>query len=98
MFTSDGSKIPDAPNKDPDSSVDYGCDWAAWLKDGESISLSEWLPVTGLTQSNSLINGAITAVTLDGGTIGERYKLTNRITTSLGRTEDRSMFILCKGK
>lgn len=98
MLIHDGINIPVAPNKDPESVIDYGCDWAEWLKDGESITNSQWLPVTGLTLSNDLVNGAITSVTLAGGTVNDKYTLTNRITTSLGRTEDRSMKIFCRQK
>jgi len=96
-FIHDGSTIPLAPVKDPDSTIDYGCDWSSWLAESENISASSWL-VSGLDTSGEVNNGVITGVTLSGGTVGESYQLTNRVTTSFGRTEDRSMIIRCLNK
>ena len=36
------------------------------------------------------------SVTLSGGTAGETYSVTSRITTSGGRTLDRSFMIICR--
>jgi len=98
MFIHDGETIPTAPTKDPDAVIDYGSDWRAWLQDGESISVSAWLIPNGLTGSIETNAQGITGVTLSGGSSGDNYTITNRITTSLGRTEDRSMHIRCRNK
>lgn len=97
-FVSDGTFIPDAPPKDPDSIIDYGVDWSAWLASGETISTSAWVVPTGLTNVSESNTTTATAIFVSGGDIGETYTLTNRIVTSAGRTEDRSMLIACQQK
>ena len=102
-FVNDGTFIPTAPSKDPDSIIDYGLDWNSttygpWLATGETITTSTWIVPTGLTSVSESNNTTATAIFLSGGTIGETYTLTNRIVTSAGRTEDRSMIINCVEK
>lgn len=79
--------------KDPDALLDYACDWSAWLQDGESIADSEWLPADGITATTTTISGAVTTVWLSGGDDGSTYRVTNRITTSAGRIDDRTLTI-----
>ena len=97
-FISDGSFIVDAPVKDPDSIIDYGVDWSAWLALDETILTSVWLVPAGLTSDSEAFTTTATAIFLSGGDVGTTYTLTNRIVTSEGRTEDRSMFIECVEK
>lgn len=99
-FFHDGLNIPVAPIKDPNSVMDYGCDWSSgdWLEDGETISNSVWLIPDGLTGSNEINTGTMTGVTLSGGVEFDDYTITNRVTTSMGRTDDRSMIIQCRSK
>jgi len=94
-ITHDGTSIPLAPIKDPDSVVDYGFDWENWLdtENTETISTSTWILPTDLTEVNSSTVGYKTTVLLSGGNVGQTYTITNRITTSASRTEDRSMTI-----
>lgn len=97
MFTHDGTKIPTAPYKDPDSTVDYGCDWTAWLQTGEIITTSTWT-ASGLTKGTETNSAGITSVLLSGGTVGTSYTVTNQIDTDQGRIEQRSMIITVKEK
>jgi len=97
-FISDGTFIPDAPPKDPDSIIDYGVDWSNWLATGETITSSAWIVPAGLTNDSDSNTSTATAIFLSGGTSGTTYELTNRVTTSGGRTEDRSMLIKCQPK
>ena len=102
-FVHTGKFIPDAPDKDPNSSIDYGEDWSdttygPWLETGETISSSTWIVPAGLTGGTESNSTTQTSIFLSGGTEGETYTITNRITTSASRTEDRSMKILCKAK
>ena len=96
----DGTNIPDAPVKDPDSKVDYGFDWTNWLDTAntETISVTTWVLETGLTYVSDTLTGNITTVMISGGDVGFKYIITNRITTSAGRIEDRSMYIQMKEK
>lgn len=82
--------------KDPDAVLDYQVDWTAWLADGETIASSQMLAGTGITV-DSVSNTATTAtVWLSGGTVGEAYEVTNRITTTQARTDDRTMRIVVR--
>jgi len=97
-FVSDGTFIPDAPPKDPDSVIDYGVDWSTWLTTGETIASSAWVVPGDLTSVSESNTTTETAIFLSGGIVGTEYTVTNRITTSASRTEDRSMLIKCQEK
>lgn len=96
-FNNDGSYIPDAPHKDPNSTMDYGVYWANWLAAGEIIVSSQWA-LNGLTQQTSLFIDTETKAMISGGTNNTLYLATNRITTNAGRSEERSMYILCQDR
>ena len=101
-ITHDGTSIPTASPKDADSSVWYGFDYT--LRTAETISTSTWLiegvavessdAVNGLTFSDSDLTGDIATALLTGGVIGDRYKVTNRISTNMTPSDDKSMYIL----
>jgi hypothetical protein len=75
--------------KDPNAVLDYYVDWTRWLN-GDTIATSVWTVTAGLTVANDTHTTTAATVWLSGGTVGETYKVTNRITTTGGRTEDRS--------
>ena len=95
--------------KDPNAKLDYSISWSAWLASGETISTSTWTATTGITISATPApsnTSTTTTVWLEGGVVngGEElgvsrgvsqraYRITNRITTSAGRTDDRSIFV-----
>lgn len=79
--------------KDPDANVDFSLDWTLWL-DGDTIVASNWSVDPGLTVGVSSFIATHTTIWLSGGTVGEDYEARNRITTSGGRTEDRTICIL----
>lgn len=78
--------------KDPNAVLDYTIDWTRWLA-GDQIAASEWLVPTGLTKVADSKTASSATVWLSGGTAGQSYPVTNRITTAGGRTEDRSFTI-----
>ena len=78
--------------KDPQSTLDYQFDWTDWLG-GDEIATSLWIVPVGLTQSNATHTTTVATVFLAGGYLGVIYVVTNRITTSLGRTAERSIVI-----
>lgn len=84
--------------KDPGATLDYAVDWSDWLEAGETISDSEWTVEAGLTEeaspAPSELDG-ITTIWLSGGTAGAYYTVTNTITTSVGRIDERSLIIRC---
>lgn len=76
-------------NKDPDSTLDYQINWTDWLN-GDEISTSAWLVPAGITEASNSNTTTTTTIFIGGGTVGVRYIVRNRITTTLGRTVDRS--------
>ena len=83
--------------KDPDATLDYSLDWSAWLGD-DKIATSQWIvdPISAtkpLTVSGSSKTDTTATVWVYGGEHGVTYKLTNRITTTGGRTDDRTIII-----
>ena len=75
--------------KDPNAVLDYTIDWTRWLA-SDQIATSEWLVPAGLTKMADSKTASSATVWLSGGTAGQSYTVTNRITTAAGRTEDRS--------
>lgn len=78
--------------KDPDAVLDYSVDWSRWLA-GDEISTSEWAAPEGLAKVTDTHTSTMTTVWLSGGSVGQPHTITNRITTTGGRTEDRSFTV-----
>ncbi|MEN6533105.1 MAG: hypothetical protein ABFD89_05540 [Bryobacteraceae bacterium] len=78
--------------KDPHAVLDYSVDWTRWLADDE-IATSEWIVAPGITKASETNSLTKATVWLSGGEAGQSYSVTNRITTTGGRTEDRSLMI-----
>lgn len=79
--------------KDPDEVLDYTVDWSNWLATGETISTSTFTPDAGITKDSETNGNTAGTVWLSGGTAGESYSVTNRITTTDSRTAERSFVI-----
>ena len=81
-------------SKDPDAVADYLVDWSARLEDGETISTSSWSVVSGTVEIADSpapsISGGTTKAWFTGGVSGEVCSIRNRITTSGGRTYDKT--------
>lgn len=75
--------------KDPNAILDYTVDWTRWLN-GDAIATSEWTIPDGLTKVTDSRTSKTATVWLSSGGAGQSYTITNRITTTGGRTEDRS--------
>jgi hypothetical protein len=82
--------------KDPNAVLDYEIDWSKWLPMGDTILTSEWLVADGIDMDSETNTNTTTTIWLSGGTAGQRYSLTNRITTTGGRTQDRTIVIRVK--
>ncbi len=84
--------------KSPDAITDYAIDWGAgYLADGESILSSEWsiFPTGGdmalTSHGTPQFNDNMTTIFIKGGVAGFVYSLMNKITTSNGRTDERTI-------
>ena len=79
--------------KDPDSVLDYQLDWSSWLGT-DTISTSVFTVPTGLTKDSEGNTSTTSTVWLSGGTLNQIYNVVCRITTTGGRTVDRSFDVL----
>jgi len=81
--------------KDPGATLDYSINWGGgYLQSGESLSSSIWtIFPTDMTQSSASNTASTASITVSGGSAGQIYQLSNRITTSQGRTDERSITI-----
>lgn len=79
--------------KDPDAVLDYTLDWDAWLADTDTIASAVFTVASGLTKDSEEFTDDTSTVWLSGGTAGESYKVSCRITTVAGRREDRSFYV-----
>ncbi|MFZ5834023.1 MAG: hypothetical protein ACOY2B_01400 [Pseudomonadota bacterium] len=81
--------------KDPGAILDYTINWGGgYLQNGETLSSSIWtIFPADMTQSSASYTASTASITVSGGTAGQIYQLTNRITTSQGRTDERSITV-----
>ena len=90
---------------DPQETLDYSCDWSLLLDDvgspSDTIDTSTWSikPQEGSPQSPDLsgadIVDQITTIKATNGTVGQVYRLSNKIVTAQGRTAQRSVTLRC---
>ena len=76
--------------KDPSDTVDYSMSWHQLGSD--TIVSSVWTSDT-LTVGSDSISGLVTTCFVSGGADGEVANLTNTITTGMGRTLQRTVYI-----
>jgi len=84
--------------KDPDSTLDFAFDWSDWLDTHETVSDHTITAENGITKDSDSESSGVITVWLSGGTAGNKYTVTCRITTSMGRTDERSIFISVKNR
>lgn len=93
---------------DPQETLDYTCDWAPFLDEGgspsDTISTSSWsiAPQDGSPQTPDLSGSTNTVSTatikVTNAAIGQVYRLSNKITTTQGRTAERSITLRCENR
>ena len=82
------------PLKDPSAVLDYVFDWREeWLAAAETITDHTITADTGITVDSSTEDDGKVTVWLSGGTAGINYKVACKITTSAGRTDERTIWI-----
>lgn len=83
--------------KDPAAVVDYTVDWGAGYLAGETVTASDFsidpVEAGGLAVEAASSDGQTASATLSGGITGHLYRVTNQISTSGGRTDERSLAI-----
>lgn len=83
--------------KDPGSRVDHAIDWGASYLDGQTVAGSAWsvFPAEseGIVVEAASFDLTRTGATLSGGIAGHIYSVTNRVTLSDGRVDERSITV-----
>lgn len=88
-----------AATKDPDAVLPYGIDWTAWLETGDAIASAAWTVTSPSGDADSIVvdsdseTDTVATAILSGGTLGNTYTVTCRITTDNGYIDDRSIVI-----
>lgn len=82
--------------KDPGSRVDYAIDWTGYL-DGQTVAGSTWAvspdEAGGIAIDAASHDLVRSAATLAGGLPGHVYSVSNRVTLSDGRIDERSIVL-----
>lgn len=78
--------------KDPNAILDYVNDWSDWLI-SDTIVTSSWIVPSGITKDDEAQSTTTATIWLSGGTVNTDYSVVNRIVTTAGRTEDRTITI-----
>ena len=81
---------------DPDAYLDYSSDWSEWLVDGDTITAADVTAEAGVTVEAVSHTETVAYAWISGGTAGEKYDVTFRVTTAAGRIDDRSITLDCK--
>ena len=77
--------------KDPHAVLDYSWDWTAWLAASETISTATVTVAGSVVVDSTVLASPVVTAWVSGGTAGDTDSLTCRITTSDGRTDDRTI-------
>jgi len=80
--------------KDINERIRQGFDWTAHLIEGDAIDDSLWVVGQGLDGDNAAFEDAYADIDLYGGTAGEQYRVSNRVTTTEGLIYERSFMVL----
>lgn len=86
--------------KDPQALLDYAVDWSPWLGAGETISTAVVTVDAGLTKDRpeTAASSGLVTVWISGGSDGDTYSVNFHITTSQGRTDERSIHIRVRNR
>lgn len=85
--------MPTTMQKDPASHLDYRFDWSAWMSEGDAISSVMVTAAPGLIETAETHDDTTVTVWLAGGEARTDYTVTCQITTTDGRTDERSLKI-----
>jgi hypothetical protein len=79
--------------KTPGEVLDYQFRWTKYLTGEETIASSTWTLSAGLTKDSDVFDQTVTTVWLSAGIAGRPFTVTNTITTTSGRTAERTFTI-----
>jgi len=91
--------VPTSFTKDSAAVLDYLIDWSEWLATAETITASTMtVDPAGLTVQSTSFTATTATVWLTGGALGARHAVTNHITTSAGRQDDRTITVTIRDR
>lgn len=79
--------------QDPQAVIQRTFDWSAWLSTGETITSATVTADTGFTVSGVTHDDTTVTFFGEGGTVGERYKVTCHVVTTAGEENDDTLTI-----
>ncbi len=88
-------------SKDPESVIDYAIDWSATLAQSDpddTIATSSWAADNGLIVDSDSKTDTIATVWVSAGNRGTIASLVNTITTTGGRTYQRTIHLTMTDK
>lgn len=82
-------------DKDPDATLDYSQDWSDWLTDvSDTITGTPvWTVGAGLTKVSQSNTTTTATAFISGGVAGSKEPVACKITTSGGRTDERTVYL-----
>jgi hypothetical protein len=85
--------MPFSATKDPSARLDYTWDWRPWLaKIDDTASTATVVIPEGLTAVNAtVIDDGLVTQRVEGGVVGETYKMVCRITTAGGQIDEKTI-------
>jgi len=84
--------------KAPTAVLDYTVNWATWLVADTITGTPVWTVATGLTKDSQSNTTTTATAWLSGGTEGQDYAVSCRISTAAGRTDTRSFIIQVRAR
>jgi hypothetical protein len=78
--------------KDPSAVLDYSFDWGTdgWIGADTITGTPVWTVPTGIVKDSQSNTTTLATVVISGGTAGENYDVSCKITTAGGRTDERT--------
>lgn len=78
--------------KDPAARLDYTFEWADWLNEGDAIATASAAAESPLSVVGSaVVSGTKVTIRAQGGTVGQKHRLTCHVTTDSGLIDERSV-------
>lgn len=83
--------------KQPNEILDYDVDYTDWFAGrADTPSSHEVVVPAGITLQTTVRNGNVVKVVLSGGTVGQKYHITVRLTTTSGIIKEADFVITVK--
>jgi len=79
--------------KAPSEALDHTISYADRLGTSDTIATSTFAVDTGLTNVSDTNSDTTTSIRLSGGTAGQRYKVTNTVTTTDGEDHEQVFYV-----